>query len=182
MIGHKSKVGFLVLAMAVVLISLSLLTAAPSGAASDQKKVLKFGSILPFNQKEGLEIQKWMKLFAKMYNEQGGWLIGGQRYQVEYTAYDGGFQDAAKARSAVERAVLQDGLKILVSNWGDPETQTTTITEPNKVLVLGTALTTRLSGRPTITTSDHPASTSPAASRISFRRITWQGARRATSS
>lgn len=137
MIWHKSKVGFLVLAMAIVVISLSLLTAAPSGAASDQKKVLKFGSIVPFNQKEGLEIQKWMKLFTKMYNEQGGWLIGGQRYQVEYTAYDGGFQDAPKARSAVERAVLQDGLKLLVSNWGDPETQTTTITEPNKVLVLG---------------------------------------------
>jgi ABC-type branched-subunit amino acid transport system substrate-binding protein len=45
--------------------------------------------------------------------------------------------DAPKARTAVERAVLQDGLKFLVSNWGDPETQTITITEPNKVLALG---------------------------------------------
>jgi ABC-type branched-subunit amino acid transport system substrate-binding protein len=137
MIENRSKLGFLVLAVAIAVVSLALLTAAPSGSAADQKKMLRIGSILPFNQKEGLELQKWMKLFAKMYNEQGGWLIGGQRYQVEYTAYDGGFRDAQKARSAVERAVLQDGLKILVSNWGDPETQTITITEPNKVLTLG---------------------------------------------
>ncbi len=140
MMNKKTSLNFLTLTatiIAIAVLSLSLLTAGASRAAAPEKKVLKIGSIIPLNQKEGIEIEKWMKLFVKMYNEQGGWLIGGQRYQVDYKVYDGGFQDAPKARAAVERAVLQDGVKILVSNWGDPETQTTTITEPNKVLVMG---------------------------------------------
>ena len=107
---------------------------------AEAEKVLKIGSIVPLSQKTGIEMQRWLKLFAKIYNEQGGWLIGGERYRVEYTAYDGGVGDAAKARIATERAILQDGVKFLVCNWGDVDTQTITITEPNKVLALGAGL------------------------------------------
>ena len=107
----------------------------PAGAA--EQKVIKIGSIVPLSMKEGVEIQKWMNLFVKILDEQGGWLIGGQRYKVEYTAYDGGYRDVNKARSAAEKAIFKDGVKFLVNNWGDVETQTISVVDPAKVLALG---------------------------------------------
>jgi ABC-type branched-subunit amino acid transport system substrate-binding protein len=86
---------------------------------------------------QGLETKKWMDLVVKMINEQGGWKIGNDVYTLEYTAYDGGYNDPTKTRSAVEKAVLQDGIKFLIADWGDVPQVTGTVTEPNKVLTLG---------------------------------------------
>jgi ABC-type branched-subunit amino acid transport system substrate-binding protein len=108
-------------------------TAAPSG----EQKVLKIGSIVALSTPQGLEIQKWMDLFAKGINEQGGWKIGNDTYTVEYTAYDSGFADATKTRSATEKAVLQDGVKVLVCNMFNVEQVTGTVAEPNQVLTMG---------------------------------------------
>ena len=111
-----------------------------SQAEAQQQKVLKIGSLVPLNLKEGVEIQKWMNLFAKIYNEQGGWQIGNEKYKVEINIYDHAM-DPAKMRSAAEKAVLQDGNKFLLNNWSDNQAQTVTITEPNKVLVLAGGFT-----------------------------------------
>lgn len=101
------------------------------------QKLLKIGVVVPFQMPEGIEIKKWMDLFAKLKNEDGGWKIGNDTYQVQMIIEDSGFFDAAKSRSAVEKLVLQDNVKYLVSDWGDIAAQTATITEPNKVLKIG---------------------------------------------
>jgi hypothetical protein len=108
-----------------------------TAASTGSEKVLKIGSVDALNLAQGLEAQKWMNLFVKMINEQGGWKIGNDTYEVEYATYDSGYQDPTKTRSAVEKAVLQDGVQLLVSNFGDIPQVTATIAEPNKVLVLG---------------------------------------------
>ena len=105
--------------------------------AAPQEKILKIGTLVPLQLKEGTEIQRWMDLFTKVVNEKGGWKIGNDIYKIQSIVYDGGINDVAKARAAAERLVLEDGVKFMVSNWGDIPSQTATITEPNKVLVLG---------------------------------------------
>jgi hypothetical protein len=59
-----------------------------SGTTAQPTQTLKIGAVVPFNMKEGIEITKWLKLFAKIYNEQGGWEIGGQKCIVEPIVYD----------------------------------------------------------------------------------------------
>jgi branched-chain amino acid transport system substrate-binding protein len=112
-------------------------TQAPGTTQAAATKTLKIGSIVPLSMTQGLEIQKWMQLFADMKNESGGWKIGNDVYTVEYTAYDGGYHDPAKTKTAVEKAVSQDHVQFLVSDWVDVVQATLTVTEPQKVLVLG---------------------------------------------
>jgi len=99
-------------------------------------KELKVGSVQNLTDPMGLEQQKWLELFAKLKNDQGGWEIGGDTYTVDMIVYDSQ-GDAAKAKSYLERLVLQDGVKyILGSPTSDPAVDTT-VTEPNKVICLG---------------------------------------------
>jgi branched-chain amino acid transport system substrate-binding protein len=112
-------------------------TSAQGNEATGEQKTLKIGSVVPLSQAQGIEVQKWMTLIVDRINEQGGWKIGDDTYKIEYTVYDGSYGDATKTRSAVEKAVLQDEVKLLVSNWGDVPQVTVTITEPNQVLALG---------------------------------------------
>jgi branched-chain amino acid transport system substrate-binding protein len=130
----KGKLFIVSLVMALVVTMVSKLTV--SNAAAEEK-VLKIGTLAPLTLKEGVEIKRWMELFAKIVNEKGGWKIGNDTYKLQSIVYDGAMRDAAKARAAAERLVFQDGVKIMVSNWGEMPNQTATITEPNKVLWLG---------------------------------------------
>jgi ABC-type branched-subunit amino acid transport system substrate-binding protein len=100
-------------------------------------KDLKIGALINLKSAEGVEIQRWLNLFAKMYNEKGGWQIGKEKYQVKPMIYDVGYNDVAKTRSATERAVFQDGIKFIVASWGDVPEEVVTITEPNKVMWMG---------------------------------------------
>jgi ABC-type branched-subunit amino acid transport system substrate-binding protein len=102
-----------------------------------ETKELKIGTVAPLQLQQGIEIQKWMALFTENVNEQGGWKIGNDTYTLKSIVYDGGMNDPAKSRAAAERLVLQDGVKIMLSNWGDISEQTCAVTEPNKVLNLG---------------------------------------------
>lgn len=108
-------------------------TTAPAG----DQPVLKVGALLSLDTVQGVEIKKWLELFAKLYNDAGGWNIGGTAYKVQPMIYDVGVWDAAKTRSAVEKAVLQDKVQYMVTNWGDIPAETISVTEPNKVLWLG---------------------------------------------
>jgi branched-chain amino acid transport system substrate-binding protein len=102
-----------------------------------ETKELKVGTVAPLQLQQGIEIQKWMQLFTESVNEQGGWKIGNDTYMLKSIVYDGGMNDPAKSRAAAERLVLQDGVKILLSSWGDISEQTCAVTEPNKVLNIG---------------------------------------------
>jgi ABC-type branched-subunit amino acid transport system substrate-binding protein len=114
-------------------------TAAPTTASSaaGEQPVLKVGALLSLDTIQGVEMKKWLELFAKMYNDAGGWKIGDVSYKVQPMIYDVGVYDAAKSRSAAEKAVLQDGVKYMVCNWGDIPAETLSVTEPNKVLWMG---------------------------------------------
>ena len=100
-------------------------------------KELKFGAVCYLSMKQGLEVKKWLELFAKVYNEQGGWKIGNDYYKVTAIIYDTGTQPG-QTRAALERLVYQDKVKYIVNSVGDDANETTSITEPNKVLVVGT--------------------------------------------
>jgi hypothetical protein len=123
---------FFVLVLALV-VSLPMMMA----HRSEAQKVLKFGSLVPLQFKEGLEIKKWNDLFAKIINEQGGWLIGGQRYKVEFYTYDVAYWDQTKTLAAVEKGIYQDGVKIFTNDFGDVPDLTALNANKNKVLVLG---------------------------------------------
>ncbi len=111
------------------------------GHSRAASKELKIGTLVNVRSPEGVEVQRWLQLFAKMYNDQGGWTIGGEKYHVDLKVYDCGYGDAAKTRTAAERAVLQDGVKFLLCDWGDVPAEVLTITEPNKVLWMGVDMT-----------------------------------------
>ena len=123
----------------VSLVLAFLMTLLPQVVPTTQaaEKVLKVGTLAPLNLKEGVEIKRWMELFCKVTNEKGGWKVGNDTYKLQSVVYDGGMHDGAKARAAAERLIFQDGVKFMVSNWGELPDQTATITEPNKVLWLG---------------------------------------------
>jgi ABC-type branched-subunit amino acid transport system substrate-binding protein len=111
--------------------------ATDSTAAPADQPVLKVGALLSLDTVQGVEMKKWLELFAKLYNDAGGWKIGDQTYKVQPMIYDCGIWDAAKTRSAAEKAVLQDKVQFMVCNWGDIPAETISVTEPNKVLWMG---------------------------------------------
>ncbi len=121
----------------VLVLSLSMLIARQAAA----ENVLKLGSLAPLRIKEGLEMKKWHDLFAKMINEQGGWTINGQKYKVDFQTYDSGVYDPAKTLAAVQKAIFQDGVKILVDNFMDIPSVTAVNADQNKALVLGVGFT-----------------------------------------
>ena len=122
------------LILGLITVCWPLLTPHSSEAAT---KDLKIGVLANLKSSQGIEIQRWLNLFAKMYNEKGGWQIGGEKYQVKPTVYDCGYMDVSKTRSAVEKAVLEDGVKFIVATWGDIADASISVTEPNKVLWMG---------------------------------------------
>ena len=103
-------------------------------------KVLKIGSVISMVTPTGVEEKKWFNLFAKLINEQGGWKIGADTYDVDMIVYDTG-NDATMGKNYLEKLVLQDGVKfILGSPTSNPATDAE-VTEPNKVICLGVDVT-----------------------------------------
>jgi ABC-type branched-subunit amino acid transport system substrate-binding protein len=119
-----------------------VLTVSPLMVASAEAapKVLKLGVTLPLQIKEGLEQQRWLKLFAKLINEEGGWKIAGERYTIEWILYNDEFS-AEKARTSVERLIFRDKVKHIINQWGSVAMiATLKVTEPNNILVIGTCV------------------------------------------
>ena len=115
-------------------------TAAPTTGSTNglaDQPVLKVGALLSLDTVQGVEMKKWLELFAKLYNDAGGWKMVDQTYKVEPMIYDCGVWDPAKTRSAAEKAVLQDKVQFMVGNLGDIPAETISVTEPNKVLWMG---------------------------------------------
>ncbi|MBN1630588.1 MAG: ABC transporter substrate-binding protein [Thermoleophilia bacterium] len=112
-----------------------------STGATKPTKQLKVGTLVSLQLTNGIEMQKWMDIFAKTKNESGGWEIGGERYELVPITYDVGLSDATTTRAAVEKAVLQDGVKFIVGSFAEVSSVSVTITEPNKALWMGTDFT-----------------------------------------
>jgi ABC-type branched-subunit amino acid transport system substrate-binding protein len=135
----KSKLSFIPLGLTVVL-AISLLMVAYAGAAPAPTKVLKLGVTHPLQIREGLEQQRWLRLFAKLINEEGGWKIGNDRYTIEWIFYNDEY-NAEKARTAVERLIFKDNVKLIINQWGSASIiATIKLSEPNKALVIGTCI------------------------------------------
>ena len=86
-------------------------TPTPTTTTPAPHKVVKVGSVQNLTTPMGLEQQKWLNLLAKVTNAQGGWKIGSDTYDVDMIVYDSQ-GDAAKAKSYLERLVLQDGVQV----------------------------------------------------------------------
>jgi len=127
----KLSVLFVVLAL---LCSLSIFAADRAGAADN---VLRIGSLNPLIIKEGLEQKKWHELLTKIVNEQGGLKVGGKTYKLEFFTYDVAFEDPTKTMAALQKAIHQDGVKILINNFGSVDSIVANQADQNKVLVLG---------------------------------------------
>jgi branched-chain amino acid transport system substrate-binding protein len=88
-----------------------------------------------------IQTKKWYDLFAKLYNDAGGWKIGNDTYKVQIVTYDGQ-GNATTGKDLLTRQVLQDGCKFLLGqqSTGLPDVDMT-ITEPNKVITIHEDLT-----------------------------------------
>ena len=136
----KGKKAWLVAMLAALSITAALPLAAPQQAQAAQKE-LKVAILANLKSPQGVEMQKWIELFAKVYNEKGGWQIGGEKYLVKAMVYDCGYNDVSKTRSAMERATLQDGVKFIVASWEDVAEESVVIGEANKTVWMGTSWT-----------------------------------------
>lgn len=110
-------------------------------ACAQTQDVLKMGFMGALTIKEGVEIQKWHNLFAKMLNEQGGLSAGGKKYKIEFYTYDTGFEDPAKTTTAVQKAISQDKVTMIVDNLFAASSITNIYTDPKKVLTFGGGIT-----------------------------------------
>ena len=129
---------------AALLTALSIMAALPLAAlqpAQAAQKELNVAILANLKSPQGIEMQRWIELFAKMYNEKGGWSIGGEKYLVKATAYDCGMNNVSKTRSAIERALLQDGVKFIVGTWGDVAEESVAIAEANNAMWMGVSWT-----------------------------------------
>ncbi len=127
------KLSVIVVALALVF-ALSMFTVGRTEAADN---VLRIGSLNPLIIKEGLEQKKWHDLFTKIVNEQGGLKVGGKAYKVEFFTYDVAFEDPTKTMAALQKAIHQDKVTILIDNFGSIDSIVANQADQNKVLVLG---------------------------------------------
>jgi len=129
--------GVTLAAVLILVVLAALFFAGTYRVSAAPPKELKVGALVNLKSQQGIEMQRWFNLFAKMYNDKGGWQIGGEKYLVKPMIYDCGYNEVQKTRSAAERAVLQDGVKFIVASWGDVAEEVVTITEPNHAVWMG---------------------------------------------
>jgi branched-chain amino acid transport system substrate-binding protein len=125
----------------VVVVMAGLILGGCAKPAPTPTKVLKMGSVIDLSGARGIQTANWYKLMTKLTNDAGGWKIGNDTYKVEMVIYDP-HGSAAAAKDYLTRAVLQDGCKYMLgwSLTGSADVDTT-VTEPNKVIVVAEDLT-----------------------------------------
>ena len=115
-------------------------TQTPVTTTGDQK-VLKIGAVIDMRNARGIQGKKWLDLFAKLYNDAGGWKIGNDTYKIQMVLYDSQ-GNTTTAKDELTRLVLQDGVKFVLGQISTGSAQVdTTITEPNHVITIHEDLT-----------------------------------------
>jgi branched-chain amino acid transport system substrate-binding protein len=122
-----------------LIIGLVFLPVCSSFAA--EAKILKIGNTVPMKSKEGMQIKKWLELFADRTNNAGGLVVKGERYNVQMIIYDDDYS-ADTGRACAERLIYQDKVKHIICQWGSaPIVATLGIADPNKVLQICNGMT-----------------------------------------
>jgi branched-chain amino acid transport system substrate-binding protein len=107
---------------------------------------LKIGAVIDMTSTRGLQDKKWFDLFAKLYNDAGGWKIGNDTYQVQMITYDSQ-GNTTTAKDELNRLVIQDGCKFIIGQISTGSAAVdTTVTEPNHVITIHEDLTNLAAG------------------------------------
>ena len=121
--------------VAVILVVMPLMAACAEPAPAEAK-TLKVGALLDFGFPLGRQCQMELEAIVPAFNEKGGLVINGERYNIDLILYDSKMS-AETGRAAVERLVYQDKVKFIL---GDETTDAwLPVTEENKVLVVATS-------------------------------------------
>lgn len=130
----KRKIGMI--SIAVVLVVMLIMAGCAKPGPAPGEKTLKIGCLENFGFPLGMDCVNELKALVPAFNEAGGLVINGERYDIDVIIHDSKF-DPPTARAAVERLVYQDKVKFIL---GDETTDTwLPITEENKVLVVATS-------------------------------------------
>ncbi|MBN2038407.1 MAG: ABC transporter substrate-binding protein [Spirochaetes bacterium] len=119
--------------------TLSLVAVISIGCSKKQAAegdVLKIGVTSMLGFPTGIEIENWFRLYAKMVNDEGGWKIGDKVYKLDLLTEDHG-GDPSKHRSALEKLIFQEEVKIILESMGAWPTTSAQVAEQNKVLIIG---------------------------------------------
>jgi ABC-type branched-subunit amino acid transport system substrate-binding protein len=101
---------------------------------SKDVKILKVGCTLPLNTGMGVETKKMLEVIVPKFNDAGGLIVKGQRYQIDLIIYDDKYS-AESGRAAVERLVYQDKVKFIICQIGSaPIVAGLSTTESEKVM------------------------------------------------
>ena len=148
-------------------LALFLLSAVATFGA-EPEKTLKIGSTVPMKTKEGMQIKKWLELFAERLNSSGGLVVKGQRYNVQMVIYDDEYS-ADTGRACAERLIYQDKVKHIICQWASaPIVATLGVAEPNKVLQIGDGITEK-----TMEPQYHYVYRSPSLFWVNAQRVHW---------
>lgn len=115
-----------------VVLAASALSLIPATGMA-QTKTLKIGALINENGPTGVDFRRYLEVIAPFFNESGGLVIGGERYNIEVIRYDTK-SNSETARAAVERLISRDQVKFILGDetidaWAP-------LTEANKVVAI----------------------------------------------
>ncbi len=131
----KTKKQLIVCVSIFLFVALSFMGAQNSVNAAQEAKTLKVGALTNLGWTIGVDFKKFLDVAVPMYNEKGGLVIQGERYNIEIILYDTKLNPET-GRAAVERLVNRDQVKFIL---GDETIDAwLPVTETAKVLVIAT--------------------------------------------
>ena len=117
-------------------VATAVATAQPEAAP----EVIKIGMIVPLTGPAaaiGIPMVEVSKMAAAKIKDEGGLLIGGTRYNFDFIVEDAPADEPERARTATTKLVFKDNVRFIIVA-GDPyDSAASTVTEPEKVIVIG---------------------------------------------
>lgn len=107
-------------------------------------KTLKIGLTLPLNVGWGVAAKETWEAIIPAFNEAGGLVVNGQRYNVEVIIYDDKYNPDVGV-AAVERMIHVDGVTHIVGMCASPVVYASlSVTEPLKVIIFTQCMTDKI--------------------------------------
>ncbi|MGD0854927.1 MAG: ABC transporter substrate-binding protein [Dehalococcoidia bacterium] len=120
----------------VYLCLIFILACTPTPQSPVEQKTLKVGCIMPFTGPAALwgqNIRPAMEIYADLINEDGGLIVGKDRYKIEMIFKDGFAPDPAA--TATRDLIYDNGVTAIVGYFGLGIAAMTQITNPEKVIL-----------------------------------------------
>ena len=131
----RKKLGVLsgTILLALILLVMPFMAGCAKPAPAPEVKTLKIGALLPFEFPLGMMAKKELEAIVPVFNEKGGLVINGERYNIDLILYDTKMSPEI-GRAAVERLVYEDKVKFILGDetWAG----WVPVTEAEKVLVV----------------------------------------------